>query len=398
MRFAIRIVAVLLFAFIHVGFAGAQPKGGFGKGKAKADFATKGTLKEKGKDASALKGDPKGAAKAWMQSAVATKPPVAWIDVHIHLTAPAAGGLSRMADAAAAEMRRYGVGKSLVMPTPLAPFEYADFVAAMKRLPDGLAFLSGSSVLDPIIHDTPRGEATEKVRQEFVALAEQVLDDGALGFGEMAALHFSLAEGHKFMQADPDHPLFLALAEIAARRDVVIDLHLDPIIGTMPLAAGLKSPPNPKSVGDNVKAFERLLAHDRGAKIVWAHGGMDPFGAMTPQLVGRLMDAHPNLYMSLRVAPPPMTVTPLGLRIRNKLMTENGLDPAWLAVLRRHSDRFVLGTDSFFVIEGSTSPVGAFVGGNESKYLATNYFLSALPRDLARKIATENAVRLYKLQ
>jgi hypothetical protein len=385
MRLGNRILSVL-----------AQPKGGFDKAKAKADFTVKGAVKDKG--ASALKGDPKGAAKAWMQAAGAQKPPVAWTDVHIHFTAPAASGLSKMAEAAVAEMRRYGVGKSLVMPTPLAPFEYADFVTAMKRLPEGLAFLGGSSILNPVIHETPRGEMTEKVRQDFVALAERVLDDGARGFGEMAALHFSLAEGHKFMQTDPDHPLFLALAEVAGRRDVVIDLHLDPIAGTMPLAAGLKSPPNPKSVDDNVKALERLLAHDRKAKIVWAHGGMDPFGAMTPQLVGKLMDAHPNLYMSLRVAPPPMSATPLGLRIRNKLMNESGLDPAWLAVLRRHPDRFVLGTDSFFVVEGGTSPVGAFVAGNESKYLATNYFLSSLPGDLARKIATENAARLYRLQ
>jgi hypothetical protein len=125
---------------------------------------------------------------------------------------------------------------------------------------------------------------------------------------------------------------------------------------------------------------------------------MDPFGGMTPQLVGRLMDAHPNLYMSLRVAPPPLeSVQRLGLRIRNKLMDENGLDRAWLAVLKRHADRFVLGTDSFFIVEGGKSPVGAFVAGNESKFLATNYFLSSLPRDLARKIASENAVRIYRL-
>lgn len=177
------------------------------------------------------------------------------------------------------------------------------------------------------------------------------------------------------MRAEPDHPLFLALAEVAGRRDAVIDLHLDPIVGTKPLADGLKSPPNPKSQPDNVSAFERLLAHDRRAKIVWAHGGMDPFGGMTPQLVGRLMDAHPNLYMSLRVAPPTLgAVTRLGLRIRNMLMDERGLDPAWLAVLKRHADRFVLGTDSFFVIEGGTSPVGAFVAGNRSKFLATNLF------------------------
>jgi hypothetical protein len=317
----------------------------------------------------------------------------------VHLTAPGAPGLIKLVDVAVREMNRFGLAKSIVMPTPLAAFEHKDFVAATRKLPPQLAFMSGSSLLNPIIHETKPEAVNDEVRQKFVALAEQVLDEGARGFGEMAALHFSLADGHKFMQVQPDHPLFLALAEVAGRRDAVIDLHLDPILGTRPLASGLKSPPNPKTLPDNVAAFQRLLAHERRAKIVWAHGGMDPFGGMTADLVGRLMDAHSNLYMSLRVAPPPlMTAGPLGLHIRNKLMDERGLDAAWLALLKRHSDRFVIGTDTFHLIEGGTSPVGAFVAGNETKILATNLFLSSLPRDLALKIASENAVRLYKLQ
>jgi hypothetical protein len=381
---------VVLLLAVH---ADAQPKAGFAKAKAKGDFAAKGA--EKAKGALAAKGK---ATAPWMQEPGAQKPPFPWIDVHVHLTAPGAAGLRKMADAAAAELGRYGVAKGLIMPTPLAPFQYEDFAEATRQLPNRLGFLGGSEILDPLIHDHKPEDVTPEIREKFIALAEQVLDDGALGFGEMAALHFSLADGHKFMQAAPDHPLFLVLVEIAGRRGKVIDLHLDPMVGTQPLASGLKSPPNPKSLPDNVKPFERLLAHDRRAKIVWAHGGMDPFGGMTPQLVGRLMDAHPNLYMSLRVAPPPLeSVQRLGLRIRNKLMDENGLDRAWLAVLERHADRFVIGTDSFFIVEGGKSPVGAFVAGNESKFLATNYFLSSLPRDLARKIASENAVRIYRL-
>jgi hypothetical protein len=369
----------------------AQQKG-FAKAKAKGDFAVKGAEKEK---SAAAKGQ---ARTTWMQQPGAQTPPFPWIDVHLHLTAPGAAGLRKLADTAATELSRFGVAKGLIMPTPLAPFQYKDFAEAARQSPERLGFLGGSEILDPIIHDHKPEDVTPEIRRQFVALAERVLDDGALGFGEMAALHFSLADGHKFMQAAPDHPLFLALAEIAGARGKVIDLHLDPMVGTQPLASGLKSPPNPKTLPDNVEPFGRLLAHDRRAKIVWAHGGMDPFGGMTPQLVGRLMDAHPNLYMSLRVAPPSLDTVPrLGLRIRNKLMDENGLDGAWLAVLRRHADRFVIGTDSFFIVEGGVSPVGAFVAGNEMKFLATNLFLSSLPRDLARKIAFENATRIYGL-
>jgi hypothetical protein len=361
-------------------------------------------LKAKAKDPSLFKGaapaakaSAKGGTPAWTQDARAQRPPFPWIDVHVHITAPNAGGLRKMVEKAAADLSRVGVSTGMIMPTPLAPFSYEDYVKATRDLPKGLVLMGGSDILDPLIHDNKPEDVTPELKQQFVERAERVLDDGAIGFGEMAALHFSLAEGHKFMLAAPDHPLFLALAEVAARRNAVIDLHLDPIVGMKPLAAGLKSPPNPKTIPDNVAAFERLLAHDRGARIVWAHGGMDPFGGMTAQLVGQLMDRHPNLYMSLRVAPPPLTVSPLGLHIRNKLMDENGLNSAWLAVLKKHSDRFVLGSDSFFLIEGGQSPVGAFVAGNETKWLATNLFLSLLPRDLARKIASDNAIRIYRL-
>lgn len=400
MKHATGIVLLAAAAALAAAGAYAQPKGGFAKAKGKGDFGAKSEFMDKGDAKSAIKGDAKSAAKGtWMQSAGAQRPPVPWIDVHVHLTAPGTAGLMKLRDRAAEESARYGVAKSLLMPTPLAPFEHKDFIAAMRELPDGLAFLSGSSLLNPIIHETKPADVTDEVRQKFVTLAEEVLDAGALGFGEMAGLHLSLADGHKLMQVQPDHPLFLALAEVAGRRGAVIDLHLDPIVGTKPLAAGLKSPPNPKTLPDNVAAFERLLAHDRRAKIFWAHGGMDPFGGMTPQLVGRLMDAHPNLYMSLRVAPPPLETVPrLGLRIRNKLMDEKGLDAAWLALLRRHADRFVIGTDSFYLVEGGTSPVGAFVAGNEAKYFATNLFLSSLPQNLARKIASENAIQHYRLK
>lgn len=373
-----------------------------------ADPGSQAQPKAKAKDPALFKGGAGFAAKAkgakgksrqaWMDDPRARKPPLPWIDVHVHLTAPGAGGLRQMAEKAAAELTRNGIAKGLIMPTPLAPFSYRDYVRATRNLPSALGMLGGSDILDPLIHDNKPEDVTPELKQKFTALAEQVLNDGALGFGEMAALHFSLADGHKFMHAPPDHPLFLSLAEVAGRRGAVIDLHLDPIVGTKPLARGLKSPPNPKMLPDNVAAFERLLAHDRRAKIVWAHGGMDPFGGMTPQLVGELMDRHANLYMSLRVAPPPLkTVARLGLRIRNKLLDERGLSSAWLAVLKRHADRFVLGTDSFFLIEGGKSPVGAFVAGNETKWFASNLFLWSLPQDLTRKIASENAVRIYGL-
>jgi hypothetical protein len=96
-----------------------------------------------------------------------------------------------------------------------------------------------------------------------------------------------------------------------------------------------------------VAGLEKLLAHERNAQIVWAHGGSDFSGNMTPALIGRLMDAHPNLFMSLRPVPPKVQTNPFGLKFHNLMFTPTAIEPAWLALLKRHSSRFLMGADAF---------------------------------------------------
>jgi hypothetical protein len=96
--------------------------------------------------------------------------------------------------------------------------------------------------------------------------------------------------------------------------------------------------------------------------------------------------------MSLRVVPPEAPVM-------NKLFSGGRIEPAWAAVFARHPTRFVIGTDSFYLApdaEGLAAPK-ALAQRNEAKLRATGVFLKLLPPDIARKIATENAIRLYKL-
>jgi hypothetical protein len=119
----------------------------------------------------------------------------------------------------------------------------------------------------------------------------------------------------------------------------------------MPTPGYLKSPPNPARLMGNVAAFERLLAHDRNARVVWAHGGSDFTGNMT-------------------------AVPAYGLQVRNTIVPAKGIAQGWLSLLTRHPDRFVLGADAFF-LAASTPP--------------------ETPPDLANKIAVANATRLYRL-
>jgi Amidohydrolase len=331
--------------------------------------------------------------------------PARWNDVHLHVI----GGLERQfalaVDSAIAGLDAFGIAKAVVFPPPmprLGLFDYVDYVPELRRYPGRFGFLAGGGILNPLIHQYRRpADVTASVKQTFVDHANRMLDAGAVGFGEIAVLHLSLVPNHPFEEVVVEHPLLLALVEVAGRRKAVIDLHMDAVPGeSMPAPASLKVPPNPPVLHGNIAGFERLLAHDRDARIVWAHGGSDFTGHMTPALIGRLMDAHPNLFMSLRPLPlRAATSNPFGLRIHNLILGPGGIAPPWLALLRRHSDRFVMGGDAFFLSSSvpPESPLVALSRGNQPRLTAARAMLAALPRALQANIAVDNAARLYRL-
>jgi hypothetical protein len=328
-----------------------------------------------------------------------------WIDVHLHVVGGAQGQFAQAVDQAVQQMDAAGVTKAVVFPPP-APrliFDYLGYASELRRYPGRFGFLGGGGLLNSMIQQFSAPDSvTPEVKQRFVAIAEQIADAGAAGYGEIAVLHLSLTRNHPFEQVIPEHPLLLALAETAGRRGLVIDLHMDPVVadGAMRTPPGLKVPPNPPSLMGNVAGFERLLAHDRGARIVWAHGGSDFTGNMTPALIGRLMDAHANLYMSLRPVPSGVsTAGPVNLKMYNTMMPGAGIDARWLDLLKRHSDRFVLGSDSFILPPSvpPDSPLLTLSRGNKGRLSAARELLTRLPAELAGDIAETNAARLYHL-
>ena len=50
-----------------------------------------------------------------------------------------------------------------------------------------------------------------------------------MGSGEMLALHLCMSKRHSCQIASPDDPLFLLLADIAARHKVPIDHHMEAV-------------------------------------------------------------------------------------------------------------------------------------------------------------------------
>jgi hypothetical protein len=327
-----------------------------------------------------------------------------WYDVHMHVVGGRERQFGQAVEDAVAAMDEFGVAKAVVFPPP-APsagiFDYTDYAPELRRHPGRFGFLAGGGTLNPMLHQFRPSDVTPAIKQKWIDIANRMLDAGAVGFGEIAVLHLSLVPNHPFEQTTADHPLLLALVEVADRRKAVIDLHMDPVIGnSMAVPSSLKTPPNQKTLNGNVAALERLLAHGRDARVVWAHGGSDFTGNMTPALIDSLMEGHSNLYMSLRPIPVfAATNNPFGLQYHNLILTPGGIEQGWLALLQTHSDRFVMGGDTFFVSSSvdSERAVTTLSRGNEPRLKAARITLSRLPVDLARKIGIANAQRLYSL-
>ncbi len=116
-------------------------------------------------------------------------------------------------------------------------------------------------------------------------------------------------------------------------------------------------------------AIAELFTIEPRVRVIWAHAGM----SSGPQAVGALLDRYPTLWVDLA--------------LRNGDVAPGGaIDPAWRALLIRHADRFLAGTDTWVTsrweaLPGSVADVRAY--------------LAQLPPDVAEKIAYKNADRLF---
>jgi len=331
-----------------------------------------------------------------------------WIDVHVHLVA----GRGPQADfgaaisAALAAMDESGVRTSVIMPPPqikgMPVYDWRDYTAFLARYPGRFAFLGGGGTLNVMLHDPANAQVDAAQRATFESIANEILAAGAAGFGEIAAHHLSMMQNHPYEWVAPDHPLLLLLADIAARGDAVIDLHLDLVMRDSPPPARFRAT-NPDTLRENFAAFERLLAHNRRAKIVWAHAGSHPLPGLVPGLARDLLARHPNLYMSLRL-PARMPLNPQGggpfKALPHLIVSPGGeIDPDWLRVLAEFHDRFVIGSDQFMANPqlSAYGPGLEFARFNAHARGLIRRFLDQLPADLARRISMENPGRLYRI-
>jgi len=249
-------------------------------------------------------------------------------------------------------------------------------LAEAKKHPGKIGVLGGGGTLNAmIIQAATTGDAGPAVQKKFKERAEELLREGVIGFGEMTAEHYS--GGTPYQYAPADHPLYLMLADIAAEHGVPIDLHMEAVPQDMAEPAGVKSPPNPPRLHANIAAFERLLAHNPRAKIIWAHAGADGTGQRTPELCRRLLRAHANLYMEIKTDPHAP-----GL---NYPLADGKIKPEWLALFTEFPDRFIIGSDQHY-----PEPKDP-----DQRWEEVVRLFNQLPADMRRKIGTENVARIY---
>ena len=306
-----------------------------------------------------------------------------YVDVHTHLDESDVDGSMQSAIRA---MPEENLAKIVFMPSPFTladanRFDVERLLPAAKKYPGKIAVLGGGGTLNPMIIDAARtGAAGPDVQKKFRERAEAILAAGAVGFGEMAAEHFPSATPYQY--APPDHPLFLLLADIAAQHDVPISIHMEAVPQDMDLPAPLESPPNPPRLHANIAAFERLLSHNPRAKIVWAHLAWDNTGYRTPELMRRLLEAHPNLFMEIKLDPvdtgktSPLTNGASGT-----------IKPEWLKLLTDFQDRFFIGSDQHYP-----------QGSGPQRWQAAVLLFNQLPAAVRQKIGTENTMRIYHLK
>lgn len=299
-----------------------------------------------------------------------------------------------IADGIVAEMDKWGARMTLLVPPPQPPGrsyyqDIEDYLPVLKKYPGRFAALGGGGSLNPLIIGTNPDRVSDGDRRALRKRAEEILAKGALGLGEVTSSHFALPkmpDGHPYEATAPDHPLLLQLADFAAEKNVPIDVHFDVVPQDMAIPQHLANLQNPRELKANLAQFEKFLAHNRKAKIIWSHAGSDPGRQRSLGMMMRLLAEHPNLYMSIRlIGMAPLPFTPLS--------PDGSLKEGWRTLFLAYPDRFLMQTDAFYRLG---PPIIQFGGLQGLEFART--LLDQLPEDVAAKFAYGNAERVYNLK
>ncbi len=159
--------------------------------------------------------------------------------------------------------------------------------------------------------------------------------------------HAGIGEFHIHQLDLSDEPLLREVTQIAKKRNIPIHIH------------------------SGAEPVEFLYSLEPAITVIWAHAGMSE----PPEIVDDILTRYPNTYVDT------------SYREMEILAADNSIDPAWRKVIDRHTDRIMVGTDTWINSQWD----------NYSDLIRLNrLWLKNLPREQAEKVAFKNALRLFK--
>ncbi len=141
--------------------------------------------------------------------------------------------------------------------------------------------------------------------------------------------------------------------------------------GLLKLIAGMaREREIPIHIHSGAAPVEYFYEIDPDLTIIWAHAGMSE----PPEVIGPMMDKYLTLYADT------------SFREYDILDRTGGMDKAWEVLLLRHSDRFMVGSDTW--VNSQWADYDRLIASNRE-------WLAMLPREAAEAIAYRNAERLF---
>ena len=158
--------------------------------------------------------------------------------------------------------------------------------------------------------------------------------------------HEGIGEFHIHRLDTSDEPLFREVIKLAKERDIFLHVHSD------------------------AEPIRWLYSLDSEVKLIWAHAGLG-----TPVTrVYEVLEEFPEL------------VADLSLREYDILAASDQLDPEWGELLLAFQDRLLVGSDTW--VNSQWADYSNIIDANRR-------WLAKLPREAAKKIAYQNAERLF---
>ncbi len=240
----------------------------------------------------------------------------------------------------------------------------SNWVYLKEKFGDKRIAWAGQSEFNEVYFSRGIDEMLNPDNSSLVALYEQSekdLKDGLIvGIGEIFINNLTSNKSRKMRRkGQVDAPIFRKFFDLVAKYDGFLAFHMqaDP---------------------DSMEQLGKLLSSNLKGRVVWNHCGTDA----VPYNLYVMFDEHPNLFCELSYRYPPVSNNS-----RTMIFGLWGIDPGWRELMEDHSDRFMVGTDAHNYNE--------FVGSIKT---IRKGLLPNLKPDTARKIAFQNAQRLFKLK